>query len=226
MFTPSQIHDKVFKNGLGYDKKDVEQFIKELSSDYEQQIQENEDLKKKVKDLSDSIGYYKSIEKTLQKALFLAEKTAQDTKASAIKEAEVIEQEARTKAQHIQVEARKQIEVLEHKTINLLQQYDFFKIQFQNLLNSQIELLNSGSFSINTTDFLYKETLYTEKKAAGSPSYAEEAAGSPSYVKEDIGSPSYVEEDCEQESVLGLYTESKEQNYHTEDGFEFITINK
>ena len=33
MFTSAELRDKVFKSGLGYDKKDVEQFVNELSSD-------------------------------------------------------------------------------------------------------------------------------------------------------------------------------------------------
>ena len=101
MFTPSEIREKVFKTGIGYDRKDVEQFLNELASDYEALQQENLDSQKKFKDLTDSISYYKSIEKTLQKALFLAEKTAQETKASALREAELIEREATIKAKNI-----------------------------------------------------------------------------------------------------------------------------
>lgn len=158
MLTPSELREKTFKSGgLGFDKKDVEQFMNELSSDIELLIRENDDLKKKVKDLTDSISYYKSIEKTLQKALVIAEKTAQDIKSNAIKEAEAIELKARANADGIRTQARKQSEMLEHKTLNLLKQYDLFKAHFKNLLNAQLELLGSASFSINTMDFTYQE---------------------------------------------------------------------
>ncbi len=164
MLTPSEIREKTYKGGLGYDKKEVEQFIQEISEDYEKLLYENESLNKKVKDLTDSIGYYKSIEKTLQKALVIAEKTAQDIKDSAHKEADAIELEAKANAKMIKSGALKQSEMLEHKTLNLLKQYDLFKVHFKNLLNAQMELLSSGSFQINTLDFSYKENNETKRE--------------------------------------------------------------
>ncbi|HHT88349.1 MAG TPA: DivIVA domain-containing protein [Clostridiales bacterium] len=166
MLTPSEIREKIFKNGLGYDKKDVEQFIQEISDDYEQLLAENENLNKKVKDLTDSISYYKSIEKTLQKALVIAEKTAQDIKNNAYKEAEAIEMNAKANAKMIESKALKQSEILEHKTLNLLKQYELFKAHFKNLLNAQIELINSESFQINTLDFSYDEILASQPENA------------------------------------------------------------
>lgn len=157
MYTPSELREKVLKLGIKGDKRDAEQFISELSSYILKLQQENEDLKKNVKDLTDSISYYKSIEKTLQKALVLAEKTAQDIKSTALKDAEAIEEKARNRARRIQLEASKKLMLLEQKTLNLIHQYDSFRIQFINLLNSQHELLNNQSFQINTDDFLYKE---------------------------------------------------------------------
>lgn len=159
MLTPSEIREKTYKSGLGYDKKEVDLFIQEVAEDYEKLLNENENLNKKVKDLTDSISYYKSIEKTLQKALVIAEKTAQDIKDNALKEARAIETEARANAKMIESNALKQSEMLEHKTLNLLKQYDLFKAHFKNLINAQLELLNSSSFQINTIDFSYKENL-------------------------------------------------------------------
>lgn len=159
MLTPSEIREKTYKSGLGYDKKEVDLFIQEAAEDYEKLLNENENLNKKVKDLTDSISYYKSIEKTLQKALVIAEKTAQDIKDNALKEARAIETEARANAKMIESNALKQSEMLEHKTLNLLKQYDLFKAHFKNLINAQLELLNSSSFQINTIDFSYKENL-------------------------------------------------------------------
>lgn len=207
MYTPSELRDKTFKSGLGYDKKDVEQFLTELSSDYELMIQENEDLKKKITDLNNSISYYKSIEKTLQKALVIAEKTAQDIKANAIKEAEVIELEAKARAKAIQTEAGKQLELIEHKTINLVQQYDYFKIHFENLLNTQLELINSESFSINTADFTYQEQLMYQTLSES---------------MNEIPSEKMAEET--NQIHLDLPNESSEHNPLAVDDFEFINL--
>ena len=209
MLTPSEILERQFKSGLGYDKKDVEQFINELSNDFGTLQEENENLKIKVKDLNESLSYYKSIEKTLQKALVLAEKTAQDTKASAFKEAEVIELEARGKAKLIVEDARKQIEFLEHKTLNLIQQYDLFKIHFENLLHAQIELLNSKSFSVNTDDFLYKEPIEDSSNSTDT---------------KELPLDELDQMQFNSQSTTGNELETEEGNYQTEDGFEFFTM--
>lgn len=224
MLTPSEILDKQFKTGLGYDKKDVEQFLSDLSEDFGAILKENEDLKKKQKELSESLSYYKSIEKTLQKALILAEKTAQDTKATAVKEAEVIENEARIKAGLIIEDARKQIEFFEHKTLNLMQQYDLFKIHFENLLHAQIELLNSKSFSINTEDFQYKGTEDAELYASLASQLSEQKG---SRETTDTKELPLDELDQIKFDFLKADTEddqSEEQKYQTEDGFEFFTM--
>jgi cell division initiation protein len=205
MLTPSEIVNKQLKTGLGYDKKDVEQYISDLSKEYGELLEENDALKKTLKEQSESLSYYKSIEKTLQKALVLAEKTAQDTKANALKEAELIENEARVKADLIIEQSRKQIEFLEHKTLNLMQQYDLFKIHFENLLHAQIELLNSKSFTINTEDFQYREAKETA------------STNELTTVELDQNKFDFLKTDTEG-------TSSEEQQNLSEDGFEFFTI--
>lgn len=225
MFTPSDILDKQFKTGLGYDKKDVEQFLHDLSSEFVALQQDNNALRAKIKELNDSLTYYKSIEKTLQKALILAEKTAQDTRATAIKEAEAIEQEAKLKASRILNDTRNQIELYEHKTLNLMQQYDLFKIHFENLLHAQLELLNSKSFAINTDEFTYKDSSMKEQKEADSES-EQELQKALKAITEDAAAALQAQEEKSQLSFDFLNENTGEESYHTEDGFEFFTMDQ
>ncbi len=179
MLTPIELQGKVFKTGFGYDKKDVEAFLKEVVENYEKLYKENLDLNDKINVLSEGVQYYKSIEKTLQKALVLAEKTAQDTEAMATQKAEamvaeaekkaaLIEQEAYTKADKItanalndakslQMDARKNLEQLRLQISSLVQQYEHFKIQYRQLLATQSEFLDNNAFKINYTSL--KESL-------------------------------------------------------------------
>ena len=218
MITPSEILDRSFKTGLGYDKKDVELFLNEIATEYSSVLTEIDQLNKRIHSLNESLSYYQSIEKTLQKALVLAEKTAQDTKNSAIKEAELIEEAARTKAQQILAQSRKQAEFMEHRTLNLLQQYDLFKIQYENMMHSQLDLLHSRSFSVNTDDFLYQGHADTAYTAASSLSEEElpisdDAVSSIKKEYEEIG-----------QIKLEFNDDGKEKSYKTEDGFEFFTM--
>ena len=190
MLTPVEIQAKTFKSGgLGYDKKDVESFMREVNRSYEILYRENMELKDKVAVLNEGIQYYKSIEKTLQKALVLAEKTAETTKEAANKDAKRIEKEAKVKANILLADAKNELENLHNKTIALLQQYEKYKAQFKNLAQAQIDLLETDAFNINIqkldvfisedTDTKDQEKVYDEsendvhelKAENGSPMY-------------------------------------------------------
>ena len=175
MLTPVEIQAKTFKSGgLGYDKKDVESFMREVNRSYEILYRENMELKDKVAVLNEGIQYYKSIEKTLQKALVLAEKTAETTKEAANKDAKRIEKEAKVKANILLADAKNELENLHNKTIALLQQYEKYKAQFKNLAQAQIDLLETDAFNINIqkldvfisedTDTKDQEKVYDESE--------------------------------------------------------------
>lgn len=152
MITPIEIQNKSFKSGgLGYDKKDVDGFLREVLRSYEQIYRENMELSDKVAVLSEGIQYYKTIEKTLQKALVLAEKTAEDTKAAALEKAKAIEKEANTRSQLIVADAKNELDQIHYQTIQLIQQYEKYKCQFKNLAKVQMELIESDCFNINVT---------------------------------------------------------------------------
>lgn len=150
MLTPVEIQNRVFKSGgLGYDKKDVDSFMKEICDSYEDLYREKMELTDKVNVLNEGLQYYKTIEKTMQKALILAEKTADETKIAAQKTARQIEDEAITKSQIILSDAKNELERLHQQTVHLLQQYEAYKAQFKSLAAAQIQLLDSDSFQIN-----------------------------------------------------------------------------
>lgn len=150
MITPIEIQSKTFKSGgLGYDKKDVDGFFREVLRSYEQIYRENMELNDKVAVLTEGIQYYKTIEKTLQKALVLAEKTAEDTKAAALEKAKAIEKEANTRSQLIVADAKNELEHIHNQTIQLIQQYEKYKQQFKHLALAQMELIESECFDIN-----------------------------------------------------------------------------
>lgn len=150
MITPIEIQNKVFKSGgLGYDKKDVDGFMEELLENYESLYRERMEMTDRMNTLKEGLQYYKTIEKTLQKALVLAERTADETKSNAMKNAALIEQEAVSKANIILEDAKRELEMIRKQTIELVRQYDMYKAKFKSLVNSQTELLDSQSFSVN-----------------------------------------------------------------------------
>lgn len=133
MLTPIDVQGKTFKSGMGYSKADVDSFLTNLYADYASLYRENMELKDKVGLLNEGLDRYKDIEKSLQKALVLAETTSEETIASAKTNAAVIEQEAHVKAEAILADAKQELENLRSTTMNLLQNYEAYKAQYKAL---------------------------------------------------------------------------------------------
>lgn len=168
MITPIELQSKTFKTGIGFDKKDVEYFISSLLGDYETLYKENIELKDKCNVLNEGINYYKTIEKTIQKALVLAEKTAEETKEAARQESHAIKEEARAKAKLILMDAQNELDKIHQQTIQLVRQYEAYKAQFKYLAKAQEELLESDAFNIHVANldaFLNQKDARKEDKS-------------------------------------------------------------
>ena len=153
MITPVEIQSKAFKSGIGYDKKDVDGFISEILESYEELYRSNVEMKDKINMLNEGLQHYKNIEASLQKALVLAEKTSEETIRTAELKAQTIELEAVNKAKEHTADAKAELERVHNQTVALVQQYTQYKAQFTNFLRSQLDLISSDTFKIDTADF-------------------------------------------------------------------------
>ena len=99
------------------------------------------ELKDKVANMAAIIQNYKTVEKSMQKALVLAEKSSDETKEAARAAARSIEEDARTNALLIVASAEQEKQEVKSTIISLLAQYDSYKSQYKHLLESQLELL-------------------------------------------------------------------------------------
>lgn len=173
MLTPIDVQAKTFKSGMGYSKADVDSFLANLYTDYEALYRENMELRDKAGLLNESLNRYKDIEKSLQKALVLAETTSEETIASAKTNAAVIEQEAQVRAEAIVSDAKRELENLRSTTVALIQKYESYKTQYKSLANAQIELLSSEAFNIELAKV---ENLVAADAPTAQPVYQEAAA--------------------------------------------------
>lgn len=173
MLTPIDVQAKTFKSGMGYSKADVDSFLTNLYADYETLYRENMELKDKTSLLNESLNRYKDIEKSLQKALVLAETTSEETIASAKTNAAVIEQEARVKAEAIVADAKQELENIRSMTVELLQKYESYKSQYKALATAQMELLASDAFN---SELAKVDSLVVSEAPEAKPVYQEAAA--------------------------------------------------
>lgn len=191
MITPVELQSKVFKTtGMGYQKADVDSFFVEVRSSFEEIYRENMALKDKLNDMSENLSHYKEIEKSLQKALVLAETTAEETIVSARKNATVIEQEAVLKAESIVVDAKVEMEKINLQMAELLKKYESFKAQYKALASAQLEILDSEAFKIDlkasaAMDSLEKSASENSGKLVNAPVYDPQEAARPIFDHSD-----------------------------------------
>lgn len=212
MLTPIEIQAKVFKSGVGYIKKDVDSYISEILGNYENLYKSNVELNDKISMLTEGIQYYKTIEKTLQGALVLAEKTAEDTKTSAKKSAETIINEAHSRAKLIVSDAKNELDVLHNQTIDLIRQYELYKVQYAQLANTQLELLNKDCFNINIAKLQTFSSNYPENQI-----HDKEVTNLETNIK--IENNDFVKED---NNIVDQQCMTEENSGSTDDFFEFI----
>jgi len=97
---PIDIQHKTFKKALqGYDRTEVDQFLDEVIETLEDDAQERAALQAEIADLKERISHFKAMEESLQNTLVLAQRTADEVKASAHKEADLIKEQARLAAE-------------------------------------------------------------------------------------------------------------------------------
>lgn len=231
MITPVEIEGKVFKSGFGYDKKEVDNFLQEILVGYESLYTNCGDYTEKIASLEEKIEYYNSIEKTLQKALILAEKTAEDTKQAAKKEAEIIVDEANLKANYIVKDAKEELSNIRKQSIDLIQQYELYKAQFKQLTKVQLDLIESEAFQLkvaNLTGNVYEEKAENEDsieavdeaKSTTLPSLDDEAktATLPSLDDEAKAAtlPNLDDEDTQTNTAIDKNTESENDTLESE----------
>ncbi|HVA33382.1 MAG TPA: DivIVA domain-containing protein [Candidatus Baltobacteraceae bacterium] len=98
--TPIDIQHKSFKKALqGYDRSEVDGFLDEIIETLEDEAQHRAALEAEVADLKERISHFKAMEESLHNTLVLAQRTADEVKASAHKEADLIREQARLAAE-------------------------------------------------------------------------------------------------------------------------------
>jgi len=141
------IQHKQFKKKMtGYDPADVDQFLDEIIETLEDEAHQRAALEADMSDLRERISHFKAMEESLQNTLLLAQRTADEVKASAHKQADLIRAEARLSIEKeialygdSVVEARR-----EHQ--RAVETAEKAKSELRNLLMTHLSLLDRTEF--------------------------------------------------------------------------------
>lgn len=143
MITPLDIENKKFSKQMmnGYSVEEVDEFLDDVTLDYEKAYKESTELKARVEDLERSLLHYKTIEDTLQNTLVMAQSTAEEVKEVARQQAEQIIKEAEGNARKSVDDLGQEILMKKKELEDVKKQFDVYKAKMESLLISQLELL-------------------------------------------------------------------------------------
>ena len=143
MLTPLDIENKRFSKQMmnGYNVGEVDDFLDELTIDYEKLYKENSDMKEKLDETLNNLSQYKSIVSTLQSTLVMAQTTADDIKKVAQQQADQIVKDAEVDAREAVNELNQEIAIKQKELEDLKKQFDVYKAKMESILISQLELL-------------------------------------------------------------------------------------
>ena len=143
----------------GYDPEEVNNFLDEVIGRVEKLVsdinEKNELIKEKDKEiklleekleenngLREKVEQYERMETTLNKAIFMAQKTSDQLKVAAHRESEIILDDAKKNASRIVNEALLRAEKIENDASNTKRNINILKRRLKNIIESQLEIID------------------------------------------------------------------------------------
>jgi cell division initiation protein len=140
--TPLDIRHKEFKRGMrGYVDGEVDEFLDEVADEFERLFKENIELSERGEALQEKIEQYRNLEETLQHTLVAAQRSAEELKANAQKEAQLMLSEAELKARQMVNESYADKQSVEKQIVVLRSSEEDFRFKFRSLLEGYVEQL-------------------------------------------------------------------------------------
>lgn len=138
------VHNKEFRRSLwGFNEDEVDEFLDELGADFEAAIRERDALREQVEGVKQQLLQYKELEDNLQRALVVAQSTADEVRQSARKEADLLIQEAQGRAQRLIDESQGKVRNLETDYRELERQLSVYRARVRSLLDAQLDLVDN-----------------------------------------------------------------------------------
>ncbi len=140
--TPLDIQHKEFHRGLrGYNEEEVDSFLDEVSEEFSQLFKENIELKESLEKLEEKMKQYEGLEQAIQKTLLTAEKSAEEIRSNARKEAEIIFREASLRSREMIASAYRECQQIHIGYANLKQKTQEFSANFKSMLTAFLEMI-------------------------------------------------------------------------------------
>lgn len=175
--TPLDIRHKEFARTMrGYRDADVDEFLDEITEEFERLFNENIDYRERVETLEEKISQYKNIEETLQKTLISAQQQAEELKQNAQKEADLIMRDAELKSRSNVNDSYAERQKVQRSVQALKQKYDDLKYQLRKIVDAYVKILDQDMDALDEMELLDESA--DDRPAAGDtgPSPADDTA--------------------------------------------------
>jgi len=127
----------------GYNKYEVNKFVSDVTRNYEDILNKLKSADQELENLKQELVKYKNLENTLNRAIMVANDTANQVRRSSRDEAENIINEARRNASRIVNDALIKAEKAENDAETLKRRIEIYKRRVNQVIDEQKELINS-----------------------------------------------------------------------------------
>lgn len=142
--TPIDIENKEFRKGVrGYSTDEVDEFLQNVSKEFEVVFSENFELREKLQRTEAELKQYRQLESTLQQTLVLAQQTAEEVKHAARHEAELLLKEAEQEKVKRMGEAQRKLEHINEEIEELQKRREMIRTQLKSFLRAQLDLADA-----------------------------------------------------------------------------------
>ena len=166
MITPADIQTQEFSKGVrGYSQEEVDEFLDNLTIDYEAVINENNELKKELALVNEKLNDYKSQEGAVLRTLETAKSLMNDISASAEKRADILLKNAQLDSELKVRQAEDSVQRLREEEANLARRVASVRSRFKTILESELERFDDLTEEIFGADNIAEASAITATQA-------------------------------------------------------------
>ena len=125
----------------GYAEEEVDEFLDEIVREFEALLRERDQMRLKLEEAEQNLTRFRQVEEHLQRALVVAQQTADDLRQNAQKEADLVVREAQQRAEQVLDQGRVQVREVERDLIERRRELEIWKAKVRSLLESELTLL-------------------------------------------------------------------------------------
>ncbi len=144
--------EKFKRTAQGYDPEEVNAFLDQIINHVEKIVSESKakdvrikELERRLSDvipLQTKLEQYKSMEDTMNKTIYMAQKTADQIKSNSYRESELLVEDAKRNANRIVNEALLKADRIENEADNLKRNINVFKRRLKGLIEQQLDMVD------------------------------------------------------------------------------------